>query len=164
MRKFRADWRIRRDPHVLAASVVLNLLTFALPLMMLQIYDRIIPRKGFESLTVLAIGVVVAIALELSMRVARTHLMSLAGDAFARKTHERIFSRLLKTDLATVEKVTPQEWENYKTQLRNAYERMMKLFGENLTWNEDTIGGALSVVVHTAYHLGEIRQALCTLK
>ena len=59
MRKFRADWRIRRDPHVLAASVVLNLLTFALPLMMLQIYDRIIPRKGFESLTVLAIGVVV---------------------------------------------------------------------------------------------------------
>ena len=64
----------------------------------------------------------------------------------------------------TVEKVTPQEWENYKAQLRNAYERMMKLFGENPTWNEDTIGGALSVVVHTAYHLGEIRQALCTLK
>ena len=26
------------------------------------------------------------------------------------------------------------------------------------------IGGALSIVVHTAYHLGEIRQALCTLK
>ncbi len=32
------------------------------------------------------------------------------------------------------------------------------------TWNDDTIGGALSIVVHTAYHLGEIRQALCTLK
>ena len=64
----------------------------------------------------------------------------------------------------TVEKVTPQEWEDYKAQLRNAYERMMKLFGENPTWNEDTIGGALSVVVHTAYHLGETRQALCTLK
>ena len=31
-------------------------------------------------------------------------------------------------------------------------------------WNEDTIGGALSIMVHTAYHLGEIRQALCTLK
>ncbi|MCB9994639.1 MAG: ATP-binding cassette domain-containing protein [Hyphomicrobiaceae bacterium] len=107
MRNFRADWRIRRDPHVLAASVVLNLLTFALPLMMLQIYDRIIPRKGFESLTVLAIGVVVAIALELTMRVARTQLMSLAGDAFARKTHERIFNRLLKSDLASVEKDTP---------------------------------------------------------
>jgi len=26
------------------------------------------------------------------------------------------------------------------------------------------MGGALSIVIHTAYHLGEIRQALCVLK
>lgn len=64
----------------------------------------------------------------------------------------------------TVEKVTPEEWESYKKKLREAYERMMKLFSENPMWNEDTIGGALSIVVHSAYHLGEIRQALCTLK
>jgi hypothetical protein len=64
----------------------------------------------------------------------------------------------------TVEKVTPQEWEEYKSKLKDAYLRMNKLFRENSTWNEDTIGGALSIVVHSAYHLGEIRQALCTLK
>lgn len=64
----------------------------------------------------------------------------------------------------TVEKVTPQEWDAYKSKLRDAYERMVKLFRENPAWNEDTIGGALSIVVHSAYHLGEIRQALCTLK
>lgn len=64
----------------------------------------------------------------------------------------------------TVEKVTSEEWDAYKSKLREAYERMMKLFNENPAWNEDTIGGALSIVVHTAYHLGEIRQALCTLK
>jgi hypothetical protein len=64
----------------------------------------------------------------------------------------------------TVEKVTPEEWEDYKSKLKDAYLRMDKLFHENSTWNEDTIGGALSIVVHTAYHLGEIRQALCTLK
>ena len=64
----------------------------------------------------------------------------------------------------TVEKVTPEEWEDYKAKLKAAYLRMDKLFHENPTWNEDTIGGALSIVVHTAYHLGEIRQALCTLK
>ncbi len=65
---------------------------------------------------------------------------------------------------STVEKVTPEEWEAYKTSLREAYDRMMKLFHENPTWNEGTIGGALSIVVHSAYHLGEIRQALCILK
>jgi hypothetical protein len=64
----------------------------------------------------------------------------------------------------TVEKVTSEEWEEYKRNLWDAYQRMDKLVHENPTWNEDTIGGALSIVVHTAYHLGEIRQALCTLK
>ncbi|MBP6211236.1 MAG: hypothetical protein KA473_17530 [Anaerolineales bacterium] len=64
----------------------------------------------------------------------------------------------------TVEKVTPQEWEALKDKLRQAYQRMDRLFHENKMWNEDTIGGSLSIVVHTAYHLGEIRQALCVLK
>ena len=66
--------------------------------------------------------------------------------------------------LRTVERVTPEEWEAYKSKLKEAYLRMDKLFHENPAWNEDTIGGALSIVIHTAYHLGEIRQALCTLK
>lgn len=64
----------------------------------------------------------------------------------------------------TVEKVTPQEWEDYKAKLREAYNRMVKLFGENPLWNEDTMGGAMAIVAHSAYHLGEIRQALCILK
>lgn len=64
----------------------------------------------------------------------------------------------------TVEKVNQQEWDDYKNKLRDAYNRMNKLFNENPMWNEDTMGGALSIVMHTAYHLGEIRQALCTLK
>jgi len=64
----------------------------------------------------------------------------------------------------TVEKVTSEEWEDYKNKLKEAYLRIDKLFHENTTWNDDTIGGSLSIVVHTAYHLGEIRQALCTLK
>jgi hypothetical protein len=64
----------------------------------------------------------------------------------------------------TVEKVTPEEWEDYQRKLWDAYQRMNKLFGENEVWDEDRMVGALSIVVHTAYHLGEIRQALCTLK
>lgn len=64
----------------------------------------------------------------------------------------------------TVEKVTSEEWDEYKRKLMEAYQRLDKLFHENQLWDEDTIGGAMSIVVHTAYHLGEIRQALCTLK
>lgn len=64
----------------------------------------------------------------------------------------------------TVEKVTPPEWEELKSKLWDAYLRMNRMFAENKVWDEDRVVGALSIVVHTAYHLGEIRQALCTLK
>ena len=64
----------------------------------------------------------------------------------------------------TVEKVTSQEWEELKSKLWDAYQRMNKMFAENKVWDEDRMVGAMSIVVHTAYHLGEIRQALCTLK
>jgi hypothetical protein len=63
-----------------------------------------------------------------------------------------------------VEKVTPEEWEASKENLEKTYQRIHKLLQENETWDEDVIGGAMGIVVHTAYHLGEIRQALCTLK
>jgi len=64
----------------------------------------------------------------------------------------------------TVEKVTPDEWQVYKNKLKDTYHRIEKMFRDNEVWNEDSIGGSLAIVVHTAYHLGEIRQALCTLK
>jgi hypothetical protein len=63
----------------------------------------------------------------------------------------------------TVEKVTPEEWETLKEQLKQAYLRMDKLFCTNDDWDEDRMAGALSVVVHSVYHLGEIRQAMCTI-
>jgi len=64
----------------------------------------------------------------------------------------------------TVEKVTPDEWDEYKHKLKDTYRRIEKMFRDNEVWNEDAIGGSMAIVVHTAYHLGEIRQALCTLK
>lgn len=65
----------------------------------------------------------------------------------------------------TVEKISPEDWESLKNKLRQTYTRLDKLFHNAENWNdEDTIGAALAIVVHTAYHLGEIRQALCTLK
>ncbi|NJL94045.1 MAG: hypothetical protein HC915_10090 [Anaerolineae bacterium] len=41
---------------------------------------------------------------------------------------------------------------------------MRALATSTLLWERDRIGGALAMLMHNAYHLGEIRQALCTLK
>lgn len=65
----------------------------------------------------------------------------------------------------TVSRVTPEEWQAIQTELRANYNRILKLIEETSTWSgEDEFGEVMAVVVHTAYHLGEIRQALCTLK
>jgi hypothetical protein len=65
----------------------------------------------------------------------------------------------------TVEKINPEEWDALRNKLKQSYQRVDKLFRNTENWDdEDTIGAALAIVVHTAYHLGEIRQALCTLK
>ena len=61
--------------------------------------------------------------------------------------------------------VTPEEWEALKSSLRQSYDRIKALIGETPEWSsEQQIGGAMAALVHTAYHLGEIRQALCCLK
>ncbi len=61
--------------------------------------------------------------------------------------------------------VTPEEWESIKADLRASYDRIKALIADTPAWSsEQQIGGAIAVIVHTAYHLGEIRQALCTLQ
>ena len=64
----------------------------------------------------------------------------------------------------TVSAVTDEEWDALKAKLEAAYRRVDNLLRGIESWTEDSIGGAMAIVVHTAYHLGEIRQALCTLK
>jgi hypothetical protein len=65
----------------------------------------------------------------------------------------------------TTSAVTPDEWEAIKARLRAAYDDIRALIADTQDWPDaDHVGGAIATVVHTAYHLGEIRQALCTLK
>lgn len=65
----------------------------------------------------------------------------------------------------TVSAVTPEGWQSIQDELRATYERTQALILSVPDWpGEREIGGAIAMVAHTAYHLGEIRQALCTLR
>ena len=65
----------------------------------------------------------------------------------------------------TVEKVTPEEWQRYKSQLKATYERVKAELRGITSWEGDPhLASALAITVHTAYHLGEIRQALCIVR
>jgi hypothetical protein len=61
--------------------------------------------------------------------------------------------------------VTPEEWEALQGRLRDTYRGLLAVLRTPATWeSEFAIGGAMNALVHSAYHLGEIRQALCTIK
>jgi hypothetical protein len=65
----------------------------------------------------------------------------------------------------TVREVTPEEWEEMKRRLQQSHERVMTTIKSFDNWDgKYDVAGALSVLVHTAYHLGGIRQALGAIR
>jgi hypothetical protein len=64
-----------------------------------------------------------------------------------------------------ITEVSPAEWQAIQQRLRDTYQQVRALFESFETWDgEEDISGALAIVVHTAYHLGEIRQGLGVLR
>lgn len=65
----------------------------------------------------------------------------------------------------TVGAVSDGEWTAIQAELRASYNRVVQLIHETPAWpGEREVVGAIGIIAHTAYHLGEIRQALCTIR
>jgi hypothetical protein len=65
----------------------------------------------------------------------------------------------------TVGAVSEAERVAIQEDLRASYGRVTSLIEEIDNWDDErTLKAVMATVAHTAYHLGEIRQALCVLK
>lgn len=64
----------------------------------------------------------------------------------------------------TVREITDEEWRASQEVLRENYVAFCELAKTTRWQNAHEIEGALEVLAHNAYHLGEIRHALCTIK
>lgn len=63
-----------------------------------------------------------------------------------------------------VGEVDDAEWRRQVDQLRAAHDETRTFIQTFEGWNEDFVGGAFGMLAHCAYHLGEIRAGLCTIK
>jgi hypothetical protein len=61
-----------------------------------------------------------------------------------------------------VKTVGEDEWDALKENVRKEYQATIEFFQKIENWDEDAISGAMSIVAHTAYHLGAIRQIIKT--
>jgi ATP-binding cassette subfamily C protein LapB len=86
------------------ASVFINLLALALPLALLQIYDRILPADGTATLTLLVGGVAVALLLEAFLQFGRALSAGWSAARFEHRVGCLAMARVLHADLADFER------------------------------------------------------------
>ncbi|MEO1293464.1 MAG: ABC transporter transmembrane domain-containing protein [Pseudomonadota bacterium] len=111
---FKAHWAKRNQGFILEKSIVTstlaaNLLSLALPLLLLQVYDRVIGQGGHATLDVLVIGVLVAILLDAVLRLIRARMVSWSGARFEHETTCGAYRRILDGDPAAVSGTSPAE-------------------------------------------------------
>ena len=86
---------LRFDPPVLAASFACNLLALATPLLILHVFDRVIPNAAGATLATFAAAAVAVALADYALRLARGHLVAVAGFRFEVETHRRALARVL---------------------------------------------------------------------
>ena len=93
-------WKVRRTfGYVAMAATVINLLAFAMPLFTMNVYDRIIPNRAAASLWVLALGVVLAMGLEFTLRLARAQLVDEIGRDLDARLSQKLFEKVMNIPL-----------------------------------------------------------------
>src|SRR5215204_3853581 len=94
-------WKVRREfwPVMLAALVV-NLLALAVPLFTMNVYDRVIPNKAIPTLWVLALGVMIALSFDFTLRLARSRLVDEIGRKLDAKLSQKLFEKVMNLPMA----------------------------------------------------------------
>lgn len=92
---------------VLVGTIFINLLALALPMVVLQVYDRIIPNKALDTFALLLIGLAVVLLLDGIMRIARAYLIGWAGVGFENQVAVEAVERILFTPSNAIEQEPP---------------------------------------------------------
>ena len=94
-------WKVRREFWpVLLAALVVNLLAFAMPLFTMNVYDRVIPNKAAATLWVLALGVMLALVFDFTLRIARARLIDEVGRKLDAKLSQKLFEKVMNLPMA----------------------------------------------------------------
>jgi ATP-binding cassette, subfamily C, bacterial LapB len=97
-----ANLNVAKPPGVtavsVAASIVSHILALAIPLALLQTYDRILPNQAYGTTFVLALGVTVAVVLEAVVRYTRAVLFGYVGSAFEAEMTVRVLDHAMRAD------------------------------------------------------------------
>ena len=87
------QWPLYRD--VLGAALLVNLFALVTPLFSMNVYDRVVPNNATETLWMLALGVIMVIGMDFTLRLLRSHFIDLASARIDVKLSALIMERVL---------------------------------------------------------------------
>ncbi|KHT35646.1 ABC transporter transmembrane domain-containing protein [Vibrio sinaloensis] len=90
---------------VLLPSLLINLLSLAVPLTVLQIYDRILPNQSYGTATLLLAGATLAVSMEALLRFVRTWLLSAAASNTEKATYQTLVEKVTTASSGHIRKI-----------------------------------------------------------
>ena len=85
--------------EIMLATMAINILALGTSLYSMQIYNRVIPTNATQTLTVLTLGVLMALVVEYLMKRARSSLYDVLIDSVDQQLSRKVFMRLLSIRL-----------------------------------------------------------------
>ncbi len=92
-----------RRYDVILASLGLNALALALPLVILQMYDRVIPEGSLNTFALLMIGISVVVIIDAVLRLVRNRVTTWASARFEHATARRAVDKLIGAEIDAFE-------------------------------------------------------------
>lgn len=116
---------LKMPKMIWVASVIINLLGIGLPILILQVYDRVIPNQSLNTLIMLVLGFIGILGLEFLLRIGRAYTLGWAATRFEMTASQHAIRRLLGSPL---ELVTSERTQTHLDRL-TSISRLADFFG-----------------------------------
>ncbi len=97
----------RLSRAVWVSSLAINILALGLPMVILQVYDRILPNEALGTFGLLLGGLAVVLVLDATLKIARAHVVGWAAAQFEHRTATELVGRFLYASPSDIEKAPP---------------------------------------------------------
>ena len=101
----------KRLPELLGMSLFINILSLAVPIFVLQVYDRVVFQAGITTLQGLVLGVCLAIAFDFILRQVRGRIIQRVAVRIDADVGRTLFGKLANLPLAVIESKTMPQWQ-----------------------------------------------------
>lgn len=99
-----------RLPELVATSLFINILSIAVPIFVLQVYDRVVFQAGLTTLQGLVAGVLLAVAFDFLLRQLRGRMVQRTAIRIDAEVGRMLFGKLARLPLSVLETRTTAQW------------------------------------------------------